>query len=160
MSSSINCKSAHTEQALALNPCLQAAGFKTYTLSVETQARVYTCSCGLPMPCMMTTVLTCSQILRASPCVQSQLPQLMWQLQGHLGVQRACRWVPEAPPGCGQRSRCAGGTLCHHCTVVCGICMPKLTVRWCHMTEPKGSKDLSEVVSHDKTEGQQTVKAK
>ena len=92
----------------------------------------------------MITIWTCSQILRASPCVQSQLQQLMWQLQGHLGAQRACRWVPEAPPGCGQKSRCAGGTLYHHCTVVCGTCMPeKITVRWCQMTQQKGSKQGS-----------------
>ena len=100
-----------------------------------------TCCYGLPKPCMITTFLTCSLILRASPCVQSQLQQLIWQLQGHLGVQRACRWVPEAPPGYGQRSRCAGGTLYHHCTVVCGTCMPeKITMRWCQMTQQKGSK--------------------
>ena len=92
------------------------------------------------MPCMITATFVWSQ-LRTSPCVQSQLQQLMSQLQGHLGAQRACRWGPAAPPGYGQRSRCAGGTLYHRCTVVCGTCMPvKITVRGCKMTQQKGSK--------------------
>ncbi len=90
---------------------------------------------------MILTISTCFQTLRASPCVQSQLQQLMWQLQEHLGVQKACRWVPEAPPGYGRRNRCDGGTLYHHCTIVCGTCMPeKITMSWCEMTQQKGSK--------------------
>lgn len=57
------------------------------------------------------------------PCEQCQQQQLWWQLQGHLEARKACRWGPEAPPGCVQKSRCADGTWYHRYRVVYGICI-------------------------------------